>query len=817
MKVSMEWLTRWLPLTGTTEVNPQEVSDILTASGLEVEGLEEMPAVPGGLKGMTVGEVLTCAPHPNADRLRVTTVDVGGEAPLNIVCGAPNVAAGQKVIVAGVGSVCHPLEGEPFKIKKGKIRGEVSEGMICAEDELGIGQSHDGILVLDEGLQAGSPAAAALGLESDHCIEIGLTPNRTDAMGHRGVARDLRAAWKWNGRDGQGKAMPPLEPWPSSNLALGSGPISLKVDDPEGAPCYLGVTLQNVQVGPSPEWMQHRLRTIGIEPKNNVVDITNYVLHDLGQPLHAFDADRIGGKTVVVRKAKEGEQFQTLDHQDLTLSSADLVIADDSKPMCLAGIYGGASSGVTESTKRVFLESAWFEPVTVRKSAKRHTLSTDASFRFERGVDPETPRPGLELAVSLLIEHAGAQLDGGMQSFEGDLPSGSEVRLDWAYVDKLIGVPLDRDRIRGILGDLDITASKEDQEGLQLTVPAYRRDVTRPADVVEEILRIHGYDHIPLPGRMKVSLSDRPQPDPEVMRKEWSGILVGRGFHETMHNSLVPAGHASLISDETLDKDASVVLLNPLSSELDAMRQTLIFQGLETISRNRNHQHPDLSLFEFGKVYRQDGDGGHVERERLNLMVTGRPHPESWRGQEGDGMSFLKGAVDAILTRCGLDGVRRSALPSGELFKEGVLLEGKGGFKARLGQIHPTLTRQFDVDAPVFCADLPVDGLLKGTARTKVTSQPLSRFPWVRRDLSLLVPEGMAYAEIEAVVRQTAGKLFRSVNLFDVYTDQSAGTTSYAIAIQLQDAEKTLQDKAIDKTIQRVRDQLSQRLGVTMR
>lgn len=816
MKVSLDWLTTWLPLTEAQASDPQKVSDILTASGLEVEGLEEMPVVPGGLKGMVVGEVLTCEPHPNADRLRVTTVDVGDAEPLSIVCGAPNVAAGQKVVVATVGATCHPTEGDPFKIKKGKIRGEVSMGMICAEDELGIGTSHDGILVLDGPLENGLPAAVALGLESDHCIEIGLTPNRTDAMGHRGVARDLRAAWKWNGGDGQGADVQDLMAPPALSVEPDSGPISIDIQDADGAPIYLGVTLSGIQVGPSPDWMQQRLRTIGIEPKNNVVDITNYVLHDLGQPLHAFDADRIAGNVVRVRRAQGGEAFTTLEGKTLELSEADLVIADADRPMCLAGIFGGADSGVTEATTRVFLESAWFEPVTVRKSAKRHTLSTDASFRFERGIDPMTAGPGLQKAVDLLVAHAGATVEGGLQRAEGTPPSTAEVRMEWAAMDQWIGISLDRDRVRGILSDLDIAIREEDAEGMRLEVPAYRRDVTRPADVVEEVLRIHGYDHIPLPGRMKVSLSDRPNPDPEQLRTEWAGILVARGFHETMHNSLVPAGHLSLVEDDGLHPDRAVTLLNPLSSELDTLRQTLIFQGLDTIARNRNHQRPDLRLFEFGKVYRQGEQGGHEEEERLCLFVTGRTAPESWRGLPQDGLSFLKGAVDAILTRSSLGHARSGSLASGPLFREGLELQAKGGFSARIGQIHPALTRTFGIDEAVYCADLSVSSLLQGVSRGRIQAADLPRFPWVRRDLSLVVPSGTTYADLEQVVKQTAGKMLRDVNLFDVYTDD-AGVTSYALSMTLQDAEKTLQEKAIDKTVQRVKDQLAQRLGVTLR
>ena len=580
MKVSLDWLTTWLPLTEAQASDPQKVSDILTASGLEVEGLEEMPVVPGGLKGMVVGEVLTCEPHPNADRLRVTTVDVGDADALVHRVWRPQCRRRPEGGGGHHGATCHPTEGDPFKIKKGKIRGEVSMGMICAEDELGIGTSHDGILVLDGPLENGLPAAVALGLESDHCIEIGLTPNRTDAMGHRGVARDLRAAWKWNGGDGQGADVQDLLAPPALSVDPDSGPISIDIQDADGAPIYLGVTLSGIQVGPSPDWMQQRLRTIGIEPKNNVVDITNYVLHDLGQPLHAFDADRIAGNVVRVRRAQSGEAFTTLEGKTLELSEADLVIADADRPMCLAGIFGGADSGVTEATTRVFLESAWFEPVTVRKSAKRHTLSTDASFRFERGIDPKTAGPGLQKAVDLLVAHAGATVEGGLQRAEGTPPSTAEVRMEWAAMDQWIGISLDRDRVRGILSDLDIAIREEDAEGMRLEVPAYRRDVTRPADVVEEVLRIHGYDHIPLPGRMKVSLSDRPNPDPEQLRTEWAGILVARGFHETMHNSLVPAGHLSLVEDDALHPDRAVTLLNPLSSELDTLRQTLIFRGL---------------------------------------------------------------------------------------------------------------------------------------------------------------------------------------------------------------------------------------------
>ena len=817
MNVSLDWLKAWLPIGGDGQPAVQEIADMLTATGLEVEGVEEIPAVPGGLKGMVVGEVLTCGQHPNADRLRVTTVDVGGDAPLHIVCGAPNVAAGQKVVVATVGATCHPMEGEPFKIKKGKIRGEVSEGMICAEDELGIGQGHDGILVLPEDTAVGADAAAALGVASDHCIEIGLTPNRTDAMGHIGVARDLRAALLWNGGSGQGTGIPELAPLPSSTLEEGVGPIRIEVSDEDGAPHYLGLTLRDVRVGPSPDWMQQRLRAIGLEPRNNVVDVTNYVLHDLGQPLHAFDADHISGGVVKVRKAAAGEPFKALDERDLVLDAADLVIADAERPMCLAGIYGGLESGVTETTTSVFLESAWFEPVTVRKSAKRHTLSTDASFRFERGVDPQMAHHGMAKAVELLVECAGARVDGGLQVFKGQLPGHAAIALPWQTLDGMIGVALDRNRVKGILAELDIRVASEDAEGLSLEVPPYRRDVTRPADVVEEILRIHGYDHIPLPGRMTVSLSAKPDPDAEQLRNEIAQTLVGRGFHEVMHNSLVPAEQLSWVEDGALNPERAVTLLNPLSSELDAMRQNLMFQHIETVARNRNHQRPDLLLFEFGKVYAEDGEGGHVETERLALTVSGRTLPESWRQQDSDGMSVLKGAVEAILTQCAVKGVECTPLPGGDAFKEGLSWQGPKGFAIRAGLVHPGVARKLGVDDAVFHADLPFEALVEWWGKQRIKAAELPRYPGVRRDLSLQVPAGTTYADIEKVVRQTGGKLLKEVNLFDVYHDEKADILSYAISMRLQDADKTLGEKAIDKTVQRVREQLAQRLGVTLR
>jgi phenylalanyl-tRNA synthetase beta chain len=835
MKISLDWIKSWLPLEANSPSGIDKISSALTACGLEVEGIEEVVAVPGGLAGMVVGKVLSCEQHPGADRLKLTRVDVGEDQALAIVCGAPNVAVGQYVVVATVGAVCHPSEGEPFKIKKGKIRGEVSMGMLCAEDELGLGAGHDGILVLEnEGLKAGTPAAIALGLESDHVIEIGLTPNRTDAMSHYGVARDLRAALRFgDGQSDQDKALPALKR--AAGVASSAGatnavaelsdaacPIKVEVQAPDGAPAYLGVLLEGVQVGPSPEWLTRRLRAIGLEPRNIVVDATNYVLHDLGQPLHAFDADRIEGEEIIVRRATEKEAFKGLDGNDYELSAHDLVIADKKVPLCLAGVWGGEKSGVTDSTRRVFLESAWFEPVTVRKTARRHGLSTDASFRFERGVDPNITRQGLESAVALLVKYASAKVVGGLSTSIGALPAGAEVKLGWRYMDTLIGADLDRSRVRNILESLDIEVAGENADGLALKVPAYRRDVTRPADVVEEILRIHGYDHIPFPTGMRVAMQTPPIPDVEAMQREISTLLVGRGATEVMSNSLSKLAYSGLAKDDSLDPAREIRLVNPLSNDTALMRQTLLYQGLEVVARGKNHQGGDLRLFEFGKGYfrnastEKDQQATFSEPRFLGLWATGNAAHPAWN-QNGSIATLyaLKGEVEAILARMGVDVKSVMPLEASGIFSEGVQIKTRGAGSIRVGQVAPALAREFSIDLPVFWAELPWDSLCEAGGRSKTKSSALPRFPWVRRDLSLDIPSGVGFSQIEKVIRTSTGKLLRSVQLFDVY--EADDSTSYAVAITLQDSEKTLNDKAIDKTMQRVLDQLEKQLSVRIR
>lgn len=823
MKVSLDWIKSWLPLEANSPEEIENISSALTACGLEVEGLEEAVAVPGGLAGMTVGKVLSCEQHPGADRLKLTLVDVGTGEPLSIVCGAPNVAAGQHVVVATVGAVCHPSEGEPFKIKKGKIRGEVSMGMLCAEDELGLGAGHDGILVLDQdGLAPGMPASVALGLQSDHIIEIGLTPNRTDAMSHFGVARDLRAALRFgDGESDLDEQLPSLNDMASDQLSDAACPIQLTVQAPDGAPAYLGVLLENIKVGPSPKWLARRLRSIGLEPRNIVVDVTNYVLHDLGQPLHAFDADQVEGEQIIVRRATEKEAFLGLDGDSYELSAHDLVIADAHSPLCLAGVWGGEKSAVTDGTRRVFLESAWFEPVSVRKTARRHGLSTDASFRFERGVDPEITRIGLERAVALLVKYAGAEVIGGVSSLITSPPAGAQVELAWAYMDTLVGAKLDRDRVRNILGALDIDVVSESGDGLALRVPAYRRDVTRPADVVEEILRIHGYDHVPFPSGMRVAMQTPSRPDVEAMQREISTLLVGRGASEIISNSLSKLAYSGIAEDAALDPAREVRLLNPLSNDTALMRQTLLFQGLEAVARNQNHQRSNLRLFEFGKGYFQEaatdeGSASFSEPSFLGLWSTGHAAHPAWNQDGGIAtLHALKGEVEGILARLDVGIKSETPLEASGLFSEGVQIKTRGAGSIRVGQVAPALARTFSIDGPVFWAELPWDSLCEAADRSKTKASALPRFPWVRRDLSLAIPAGVNYAQIEKVVRTTAGKLLRSVQLFDVY--EADGATSYAVAMTLQDPEKTLNEQAIDKTVQRVMDQLDKQLSVRIR
>jgi phenylalanyl-tRNA synthetase beta chain len=815
MKISARWLRQLFPFS----VSVQEAAQVLTATGLEVEGVEFVEDVPGGLKGVVVGHVLEVKPHPGADRLQLCQVDLGLDAPVQIVCGARNVAVGQHVPVATVGCTVHPMEGEPFKIKQGKIRGEVSMGMICAEDELSLGQGHDGIMVLEAGLKPGTNLAEVVGMEGDEVIEIGLTPNRNDAMGHWGVARDLRAGLLHGTVEGIGPmavgelTMPPL----ASIAEAKSRGCSIGLDVQAGSDCphYLAVELHNIQVGPSPEPVQRQLRALGLQPINNVVDATNVVLHEFGNPLHAFDLSRIRGGKVVVRKALAGEHLTTLDGVDRTLNEQDLVIADVEGSMCLAGVYGGESSGVHDQTTQVLLEAAWFHPVTVRKTAKRHTLSTDASFRFERGVDPDMVEKAAQRCVQLLQEWAGATCVGAVEHRNQDQTEPSRVELSLTWLHSLLGTTLEQERIRSILASLDIAVIATVDDLWTLEIPAYRSDVTRPADVAEEILRIHGFDHIPLPDRMTGTLEVPEKPDREDVMFGWRELLVNAGYSEIMSNSLTKASYLELVEDADLRPLEAVRMLNPLSTELEVMRQSLVFQGLEAIARNTNHQAADLRLFELGRIYRriaQDSEHPHpfVEEERLSLWVTGRAVPESWNQAKGkdalSSMYTLKQTVEALFSHVGLRATTR-VLASEGLLMEGLEWVNPGGQTiGRMGLVDAHVAKACGVQAPVYWADFSVAALWKATRKRKVKARELPKYPWVRRDLAVVIDKGTTYESLDLAARQAERQCLVDVSLFDVYQGKGLADheVSYAMSFTLQNPHGTLNDKHIESAMTRI-------------
>ena len=804
MKISYRWLKRYLNI----DLSPERVAELLTDTGLEVEGIEEVERIKGGLRGVVVGEVLTCVPHPNADKLSITTVDLGDGTPLQIVCGAPNVAQGQKVPVATVGTVLYP-DGEELKIKKGKIRGEVSMGMICAEDELGLGTSHDGILVLDAQLTPGTPASEVFEMESDHVFEIGLTPNRTDAMGHIGVARDLRAAILTL----EGQA-PRLDFPHSSFQPETNNPVSLHIQDADGCPAYNGIYFENVQVAPSPEWLQQSLTAIGIAPKNNVVDVTNYVLHTYGHPLHAFDAQRLNGQQVVVRRAHEGEQLVTLDGVERALHTDDLVIADAEKSVCLAGILGGQDSGVTEQTTSVYLEGAYFDPVRIRKTAKRHGLSTDASYRYERGVDPNTTRMAHEYAAALICELTGAKASPCDHQGRETFPA-AQITFSLNKVLRLIGAEIEPSKVEGILSALDIALLSTGGDLWTVQVPTYRVDVTRDVDIAEEILRIYGFNNIPVPSQMRISVAAF-DPKAEVLEKQLLAQLTGNGFYEIMNNSLTKGEHYEKLQPAQAEK--LIRILNPLSQDLDSMRAHLLFGGLEAVSFNQKRQRPNLRLFERGRVYGKGGSG-FFEQQHLDLFIAGEERTEHWHTAPLKNDFFeLKGLLEGLFAR--LKTPVSTKRIEHELYSE--CLEFKAGKTklALLGTVHPKVMQHFEVKGTVLHASLLWDTLTQLLLqRAPQLFTALPKYPQVRRDLALLVPAGVDFNALSELIRASDRKYLREVFLFDVYEGKNLpeGTKSYACGLVFQDEKKTLNDKSVDASIARILAQLKEQLGVELR
>ncbi|MBF9223107.1 phenylalanine--tRNA ligase subunit beta [Hymenobacter ruricola] len=810
MRISLDWLKTLIP----TDKPAAEIGALLTGSGLEVESTEELESIPGGLRGVVLGTVLTCERHPDADKLSLTTVDVGDGAPRQIVCGAPNVAAGQRVVVALEGAELHPAQGEPFKIKKSKIRGAASEGMICAEDEIGLGQSHAGIMVLDTNLPNGTPAAEYFGLGSDTVYEIGLTPNRADAASHYGVARELRALLR------QPCHLPDVSGFAAPESADSN--IKVTIEYPEAAPRYAGLLLENVQVGPSPEWLQRRLRSIGLSPINNVVDVTNFVLHELGQPLHAFDADQITGNQVRVKRAEAGEKFVTLDGVERSLKAEDLVIADaNGVPMALAGVFGGKTSGVSESTTRVFLESAYFGPVAVRRTSQTHQLKTDASFRFERGTDPNMVPVALKRAALLLQEVTGATVAAPVVDEYPTPVQPATVRLRLPRVERLVGQYIAPERIRQILTDLDIEITEAnpdagDQDTWTLTVPPHKVDVTREADVIEEILRIYGYNNVALrPNNSASFLAKFPNPDPEVTRVKIASLLSGQGFSEILTNSLT---NSQYFEKEGEPETSLVRILNYNSIELNVMRPTLLHSGLEIIRHNLNRRQRDLKLYEFGKVYAQNENGKYQEKNKLVLYLTGNATAETWQHKsEKAAFHDLAGAVQQVLAALGFGGAASQPVQHAYL-AGGLTLLVHNQPVAQLGAVSASVLKKMDVSQPVWYAELDWDALSKKYKPTLVARE-LPKFPEVRRDLSLVVDAAVTFDQLQQIARRTEKKLLQSINVFDVYAGENlgAGKKSYSVSFTLQDFTQTLSEQAIDQVMQRLIQQFEKQAGALIR
>ncbi|MCB0754499.1 MAG: phenylalanine--tRNA ligase subunit beta [Flavobacteriales bacterium] len=814
MNISYNWLKQYLKL----DIDVNEAAALLTGSGLEVEKVIPFSSVEGGLEGLVIGEVLTKEKHPDADRLSVTTVNVGGPEPLHIVCGAPNVAAGQKVVVATVGAKLYPSEGEPFEIKKSKIRGAVSEGMICAEDEIGLGESHDGIMVLPAEVKVGTPAADYFEIENDFILEIGLTPNRADAMSHIGVARDLRAVL----REVKGGYEDLKLEWPevmAYSADLKENPIAIDVQDTEAAPRYVGLYIEGVEVKPSPAWLQNRLKAIGSRPINNVVDVTNFVLHEMGQPLHAFDADKIKDNKVVVRSAKAGEKFTTLDEVERDLNENDLMICNASDGMCIAGVFGGANSGVTEGTKNVFLESAYFNPVSIRKTAKRHGLNTDASFRFERGIDPETVVLAAKRAALLIQELAGGKLSVITDIYPNPIPH-QKVEVKFANINKLIGQDIPQEIVLSILDDLGIYVEKKIEGGLKLSVPSFKNDVTREADVIEEILRVYGYDRIVGSGQLRVPLISSDKKSPEQLRNLVSDALTARGFNEIMNNSLTKAAYMDKHFAE--QGKAKVDILNPLSTDLNAMRQTLLFGGLESVSRNIRHQNANCKFYEFGNLYEKNtkGEWPYNEYRSLGIWLTGKWQPERWNATAGNAtFHHIHGVVKSILNRLGISATLQDVSDK-TTYAYGMEFVSKDGkLLANFGSVNSNLLDAFDIEQEVFFADFDWDPVLKLSALNEFEVTELPKYPSVRRDLAMLVDKTVKYGQLEEIAHQTERKLLKEVDLFDVYEGKGIpeGKRSYAMSFILQDANSTLNDKTIDNTMNRLQQRFEKEVGAELR
>lgn len=818
MKISYNWLKQYISI----DTDPQKLSEVLTGCGLEVEAMEEYSSIKGGLKGCFIGEVKTKEKHPDADKLCITTVDIGREKLLHIVCGAPNVEAGQKVVVATIGTTLYTVKGE-LELKKVTIRGQLSEGMICAEDELGIGTFHEGIMVLEASAKIGTAASKYFDIENDWIFEIGLTPNRSDATSHIGVARDIAAALNVIEDKNYSYHLPDVNNFKTDNTNL---KIDVIVDDAIACPLYAGITVSDIIVKESPEWLQNRLKSIGIRPINNIVDITNFVQHETGEPLHAFDTDHITGKKIIVKKLPEGTKFITLDETERSLTSNDLMICNEKEGMCIAGVFGGIKSGVTEKTKNIFIESAYFDPVHIRKTSKHHGLKTDASFRFERGVDPNMVIYALKRAALLIKEIAGGKISYEIVDVYPKPIENFKVNIKFANVDKLIGKKIDRKTIGKILISLGISIISENSESMELSVPPFKVDVQREADVIEEILRIYGYNNIEEPESFHISPSKVPDPDKEKLQNKVSDYLSSNGFYEILNNSLTNEKYVDGL--KTFHPENNVVIMNALSNELGVMRQSLLFGGLESILYNHNRKNFDLKFYEFGKIYKyipevkEPGLKNFEEKEQLTIFLTGNFEKENWNTGKGKAVDFyyLKAFVNSIFKYFGIILSELSVKEiSGELIKEGLEYTFNKTVISTFGKLTKNILEKFDIRQDVYYAEIEWEHLVTLSEQNVVELSDIPKFPEVRRDLALVIDNSVKFSQIEELAYKTAPKTLKKVNLFDIYRDDNIGRDkkSYAVSFIIQDEEKTLTDAEIDSIMNKLIGVFSEKLNAKLR
>ncbi len=808
MKISYNWLKQFIKIDWDAE----KTGDLLTDLGLEVEGLQKFESIKGGLNGIVVGHVLECEQHSNADKLRVTKVDLGNNTIVQIVCGAPNVAKGQKVPIATIGTTLYDKDGNEFKIKKGKIRGEESYGMICAEDELGLGEGHDGIMVLDSSIETGTPCAEVFNIENDLIFDIGLTPNRADAMSHFGTARDLKAGLLQKGHNLE-LITPSVSDFHIDNRSL---KIDSIVENHKLAPRYCGVTISGIKVENSPEWIQNRLKSIGITPKNNIVDITNYVLHEIGQPLHAFDANKVKGNKIYVKTVPSGTKFTTLDGVERELNEDDLMICNNEEPMCIAGVLGGLDSGVTNQTTSIFLESAYFDPVSIRKTAKRHALNTDASFRFERGIDPNITEYALKRAAILITEIAGGEISSGIEDLYPNKIEDFQVFLSFDTTKKLIGQEIPKEIIEKILTSLEIKVNSVTEGGLGLTIPAYRTDVQREADIIEEILRVYGYNNIQFSNKLNATMSHASKFEDYKVQNVIANQLIAQGFNEIMANSLTKANYIELT--ELLNSEHNVKILNPLSNDLAVMRQTMLFSGLEAISYNINRKQNNLKFFEFGKTY-HNYESGYNEDKHLTLLITGNRNQETWNtNNKTTDFFYLKGIIESMFTRLGAQKLKASPVKN-DVFSEGLSLSLGKTKLVDFGILKRKITKHFDIAQDVLFADFNWNNVVEIAKFNKIKFNSISKFPEVKRDFALLIDENISFNEIYTIAKQSEKKFLKDISLFDVYQGDKLpkGKKSYAVSFTLEDKEKTLTEKQIEKTMKKLQASFEKQIGAELR